>query len=250
MSRLVFLDFDGVICDSAPECFASSWEAYFGRSHREVAPAALAGLRARFLGLRPYVRTGEDFMICQEILHRELPVGSQADFDAVAAAKGSAELTRLRDRFDQARAALLARDRAYWIGLNSLYPEVAAHLPRWAGSPRLYVLSTKRSEFIAEILAAAGIRFPFHRILYAAKTEKGPRIEEILERRGSGAALLVDDQIDHLLAIRAGSSRVSVYLAAWGYVRPEWLVDSPVAVLTLDELRPLVDDALVDGPGG
>jgi len=250
MTRLVFLDFDGVICDSAPECFASSWEAYFGRSHLELAPPAFAELTAGFLSLRPYVRSGEDFMICQEILHRGLAVGSQADFDALAAGKGSAELARLRERFYEARAALLERDRSYWIGLNSLYPEVAAHLPRWASSPLFHVLSTKRSEFIAEILSTAGISFPSDRILYAAKTDKGPRIEEVLERRGSLAALLVDDQIDHLLSIRAASSRVAVYLAAWGYVRPEWLADSPVPVLSLGELQTLVDDALLDDPVG
>jgi hypothetical protein len=35
-----------------------------------------------------------------------------------------------------------------------------------------------------------------------------------------------------------------VHLAAWGYVKPEWLAESPVPVLRLEELSGLVDSAL------
>ena len=60
MPTLVFLDFDGVICDSALECLVSSWEAYF-RDHGRDAPKAVpVDLKERFLALRPYVRSGED----------------------------------------------------------------------------------------------------------------------------------------------------------------------------------------------
>ncbi|MBN1835759.1 MAG: HAD family hydrolase [Spirochaetales bacterium] len=244
MGSLVFLDFDGVICDSAAECFASSWEACFGRPHTEIPPAQRDQRMADFLRLRPYVRSGEDFMICQEILYKGLAVDSQADFDALAADKGAAEMARLRDRFYAARGALLRRDRAYWMRLNSLYPEMAAHLPQWAGHPGLFILSTKRSEFIAEILASAGIGFPLERILHADKSGKGRRLHQVLNRWNPSSALLVDDQIDHLLAIRQTSDRVALYLAAWGYVKPEWLESSPVPVVTLAQLPALVTGAL------
>jgi phosphoglycolate phosphatase-like HAD superfamily hydrolase len=244
MAIVVFLDFDGVICDSAPECLASSWEAYSSVPYRSLAPEERDRLSAGFLRLRPYVRSGEDFMICQEALDRGLEIGSQEDFDALTSNRGIAEMARLRERFYESREALLRRNRAHWIELNPLYPGVVEHLPRWAGSSRFHVLSTKRSEFIIEILAAAGIAMPAHRVLHAARTEKGVRIAEVLERSNCASALLVDDQIDHLLAIRADSPGVAVYLAAWGYVKPEWLAGPPVPVLPLADLRELVDRAL------
>lgn len=244
MSSLVFLDFDGVICDSIAECLVSSWEAYFGHT-RETTPSAVpVDLRAKFAALRPYVRSGEDFLLCQEILHKDLAVRSQEDFDRLAASKGSAGLARLRERFYEARAALRQRDRRYWIGLNSLYPAVAENLSLWVNSPCLHILSTKRPEFINEILAASGILFPGKRILHSDRTDKGARIEKLLKGRREESALLVDDQIDHLARIQAQSGRIAVYLASWGYVKPEWLVGSPVSVLRLEELGAVVGAAL------
>ena len=45
-------------------------------------------------------------------------------------------------------------------------------------------------------------------------------------------AVLVDDQIDHLIKPRGPA--VDVRLALWGYVKPEWRVGFP-EVIKLDE---------------
>jgi phosphoglycolate phosphatase-like HAD superfamily hydrolase len=241
MASLVFLDFDGVICDSALECLVSSWNAYVGRHLPAAVPA---DLRKRFLALRPYVRSGEDFVLCQEILDRDLPIGSQEDFDRFADGKGSAALAELREKFYAARADLLERDPAYWLGLNRLYPWVGAHLPRWSSSPCAFILSTKRREFIQEILQAAKVRFPLERILTSGKQAKGAQIEQLIRKRNARSALIIDDQIDHLAAIQAASNRTEVFLAAWGYVKPEWLRETTVPILQMHEIGALVDGAL------
>jgi phosphoglycolate phosphatase-like HAD superfamily hydrolase len=244
MPTLVFLDFDGVICDSALECLVSSWEAYF-RDHGRDAPKAVpVDLKERFLALRPYVRSGEDFMLCQQILHEGPAVASQEDFDRLASSNGPTALSHLRETFYTARARLLKEERTHWIRLNRLYPWVAARLPRWAASPCAYILSTKRPQYIDEILRASGIAFPTSRILFSEKDKKGARIEELLERRGRKGAVIVDDQIDHLAAIRRSSARISVYLAAWGYVKPEWLIDCPIPVLQMDEIGTVLEPLL------
>jgi phosphoglycolate phosphatase-like HAD superfamily hydrolase len=244
MAPLVFLDFDGVICDSVAECLVSSWEAYYDLHGPEKPNAVPADLLKRFLALRPYVRSGEDFVICQEILDRGVEISSQGDFDRYTLPRGAPALAHLREQFYAARAALLQRDRAYWIRLNRLYPWVGEYLPRWAVSPCVYILSTKRPEFIDEILSAAGILFPRDRILCSGKTEKGVRIEELLSSLGSESALIVDDQIDHLAAILGTSHRIEVSLAAWGYVKPEWLREASVPVVHMYEIGALVDKIL------
>jgi hypothetical protein len=71
-----------------------------------------------------------------------------------------------------------------------------------------------------------------------------------MRRRAAQEALLVDDQIDHLLAIRRENPRVRLYLAEWGYVRSEWLEDPRgVEVLKPPELAALMQEALASCEG-
>ena len=98
------------------------------------------------------------------------------------------------------------------------------------------MLSTKKSEFIVEILAANGIAIPLERVLYTGSRAKVDIITGLLGP--DDTALLVDDQIDHLLACR--DPRIDVRLALWGYIKPEWLTEHPgmprVSAKGLEEL--------------
>ena len=217
--KLLVLDFDGVICDSIDECFVSSWIA----SHRldgTPLPASLGvELRARFAELRPFIRSGEDYVVIQKLLAANRLVATQAEFDAALAAEGPDGMRRLKEVFYQARGDLLASDRPYWLALNRVYPHVRRTLAGLASRPDVVVLSTKKSEFIVEILAANGIAIPVDRVLYTGSRAKADIIAGLL---GPGErALLIDDQVDTLLACR--DPRIDVGLALWGYIKPEWL---------------------------
>jgi hypothetical protein len=130
----------------------------------------------------------------------------------------------LRKRvFYEARAGLLESDRSWWLALNRVYPHVIGPLRVLAPSGDTVVLSTKKSEFIVEILAANGVAMPIERVLYTASRAKADVIAGML---GPGdTALLIDDQVDHLLACR--DPRIDVRLALWGYIRDEWLEEHP-----------------------
>jgi hypothetical protein len=142
---LVFLDFDGVICDSALECLVSSWRACYCRGPAPPCPASVpVALRARFLALRPFIRSGEDFLLIQEILQKDLDVRTQAQFDALAEQRGEETMRRYAHRFQAAREELLRQDPHTWVGLHRVYPHVLAGFPRWSASPCLYILSTKK----------------------------------------------------------------------------------------------------------
>ena len=108
-----------------------------------------------------------------------------------------------------------------------------------AGSKDYFVLSTKKPQFIGEILASHDLPVPRERILYSDREPKLTTTERLRSEGGYRAAILVEDQIDH---IRNNSNpRVEVRLATWGYVKPEWLAP-PVAVplVTADEFVALV----------
>ncbi|MGA2975711.1 MAG: HAD family hydrolase [Spirochaetia bacterium] len=221
------LDFDGVICDSVEECFVSSWTAYHILFRKEPAAEAPPAARHAFSRLRPFIRTGEDFVVIQDIIARGDAVSDQKGFDA-AARRASADTRRLfRDLFYQARTTLLERDRQAWLGLNRIYPHMAAAFARMPRGAPVWILSTKKPRFVAEVLAANGISVREGHILASEDEPKLSAVEGLREREGFPGAILVEDQID---AIKGNTNpRIRVFLATWGYVKEEWL-EEPAAV--------------------
>jgi len=237
---LLVLDFDGVICDSIDECFVSSWIAYHTLYKKDPPPHVSVMLKKDFTRLRPFIRSGEDYVLIQEILRSDERVPDQAAFDALIRKAGPEKMGRFKELFTQARTDLLARDRRFWLSLNRIYPHMLAafaHLPKKAP---VRVLSTKEPEFIAEILEYAQIRIPRDRILRSPSDRKLPIVEELRSSEGCERAIFIDDQIDYLLG--SMFPRIEAYLASWGYVKEEWLTGKlPVSIITSDNLMRLIE---------
>jgi phosphoglycolate phosphatase-like HAD superfamily hydrolase len=240
---LLVLDFDGVICDSAEECFVSSWIAYHELFLREARREAPPEARREFARLRPLIRTGEDYLVIQDLLARGRDAADQEGFDAASRRAGAETLRLFRELFYAARTGLLENDRRAWLRLNRIYPHMAvffATLPR--GAP-VWILSTKKPRFIAEILAANGIDMPEERIVEAVNEPKLAIAEKLRESEAADGAILIEDQIN---AIQGNANpRIRVGLATWGYVKAEWLVP-PLAVplVTPDGFLNLAAEAL------
>ncbi len=240
-SGALVLDFDGVICDSIDECFVSSWTAYF---HLYLArrPAYMpVSLRKDFARLRPLVRGGADFMLIQEMLDKGESASRQPEFDALARAAGDQKMRLFHDLFYQARSEMLEKDRESWLGLNRIYPHVADAFSRFARGVPVYILSTKKPEFIAEILSSKGISMPREKILYSGSGKKLEIVAQVGTKGGFSQTTFIDDQIDHLLCEEAshpdaalkGLPRIRPLLATWGYVKEDWLRE-PLRVPTVN----------------
>jgi phosphoglycolate phosphatase-like HAD superfamily hydrolase len=247
MEGLVFLDFDGVICDSILETLVSSWRAYHMLRGESEPRAMPADLLREFTRLRPYVRAGEDFVLVQELIAAGTPIRSQDQFDAEIARRGNQSIRRYAEVFYSARRELLSSQRDYWIDLNKLYPHVLPCLIRWAPSPYLYILSTKKADYIVEILGSKGIDMDCLRVLSCRAREKNATMLRTLEERRIGRALFVDDQIDHLRSIDGGEARIVACLASWGYVQAGWLEEpGGIEVLRPDRFAERVESWLAD----
>lgn len=240
MKTLVFLDFDGVICDSHAECLVSSWYAYYHLYLEKELRLVSLSLRSQFLILRPFVRSGEDFLLIQEIIDKKFPISSQRDFDIYSEKKGKTLLKRYKELFYTARLKYLREDRDYWLSLNRLYPHIEKKLSSWAASPCFYILSTKKSEYILEILLSNHIDMPPGRVLCSNRTGKTGIITRELNRVRSLKAVFIDDQIDHLLSVK--DHRIEPLLASWGYIQNEWIQGNhAVQVLETDDLIARLD---------
>jgi hypothetical protein len=245
MSRptLLVLDFDGVICDSVAECFLASWNAYYGLYRREQPARGPLSVHRDFTRMRPLIRTGEDFVLIQELLANGRTVEDQARFDEASRQAGDEKRALFKVMFYQARTTLLEADRPSWLALNRVYPHVEKALRMMALFEDFVVLSTKKPQFIAEVLVSRDIHVPPGRIHYSEREPKLKTTERLRDEGGYRTAILVEDQID---AIRDNDNpRVEVRLATWGYVKAEWLSPpTAVPVITPDGFVELVERLL------
>jgi len=244
-SRLLVLDFDGVICDSVEECFVTSWTAFHERLPRTAEPAPgpdgpqAASVRDAFRRLRPFIRSGEDFMLIQRLVSRGIAPRSQAEFDRQWEEPDMPSRAEYKELFYRARMRLWDRDPAAWLAMNHVYPHVPKALARLSPRVPLYVLSTKKPPFVIAPLEAARLFVPRERVLYSESEPKLATVERLLRELGREEAVFVEDQID---AIRSNRNpRIRTFLATWGYVQPAWLRDPGSAVpLTPEAFEDLV----------
>lgn len=227
VTHLLFLDFDGVLCNSIDECFVSSWLAFH---HNGSEPAAVPLAERRlFDSFRPFIRRGADYLLLQRCIADGTPLRSQADFDRELAEAGEERMAEYDRQFYEVRARLLAEQRSYWLALNRPYARILAPLRTVSARPGAYILSTKRADYIFEIVASWGIAWPKERIVTTGASDKGEHIGRLIHQAQATAGTLIDDQIDHLNRITDG--RVRRYLAAWGYVQPAWLVQTEIPIV-------------------
>lgn len=220
-SRLLALDFDGVIADSAPECFTvacATWRSLEPES-RLLAPGA-EPLRDAFMALMPLGNRAEDFGIALRILAEGASVASQAEYDAFRETLEPAWLRAFHKRFYRERAALAAADREAWLRQMGPYPPVVSTLRRLSGRIELAIATAKDRRTVRILLGEYGISdlFASGRVLdKETGASKANHMERLRDELGVSyeAITFIDDKLNHLDAV-AGLG-VRCVLAGWGY---------------------------------
>ncbi len=218
---LLCLDFDGVICDSINECLVSSWISYYRYIKEDYPIQVTVDMRSLFSQLRPFIRSGPDYVLIQRLIDMRCEVQNQHEFDRYLEEAGKDTVRYYGEIFYRAREELLRQDRDYWMALNPLYKHMLEPLRANAENEKLIIVSTKRQDFILEILSFNGIDFSPERVYLADSKPKIVIVEEVRRARGFIQAVFIDDQIDHLLPNRNKS--IMPALASWGYVKRDWL---------------------------
>jgi len=223
------LDFDGVLCDSAPEGAVTAWRAgqrIWPEWQGAAPPAACA---ERFVRLRPALETGYQMPLLMklvfdqvgdaEVLARFVPLCEE-----LMAAQG---LTRMQlgDLFGEARDEWIARDTAGWLGSHRFYPGVIDRLREALVSNPVYILTTKQERFSWQLLEAGGAAVPRERIWGLERNISKSRMLELVmaepAHRGSRVHF-VEDRVETLIEVAKNPllDEVHLYLADWGYNTP------------------------------
>ena len=236
MPRLLALDFDGVISDSAPEALVVAL-----RTYAELKPDTTlreqtelirdAGVPSReqvvrdatypgFLELMPLGNRAEDYAVALAALDagRELP--DQAAYDAFRDGHETAWLRAYHKRFYQLRAGLGKADPEAWRRLMGPYRPFVELLQRRAGETLLAIATSKDRRSVRALLRAYGVDglFAEDRVLdKETGASKVAHLEHLHRQLGLPYAEMtfVDDKVNHLDAVAPLGTRCA--LAAWGY---------------------------------
>ena len=236
--RMLFLDFDGVLCDSINECYVSSWLAFY-RGGEEPKAISIAE-RKRFDGYRPFIRRGADYLLLQHCIRNGVVLARQEDFDAQLARMGERRMADYDRLFYEVRRELLEKERPYWLALNPPFAAIVPALGGAAPNPLVHIISTKRADYIFEIVRSWGLAWPLERIYCSGTEDKEDYLRTCLDGQEMEEGILVDDQIDHLTRIK--DRRIRSYLASWGYVKPEWLAQRSIEVLDREGFAALLSE--------
>lgn len=234
------LDFDGVICDSIAECLLVGYNAFRAFtcsgpavSRYEEIPAAQ---RAAARSLRPYIRSGEDYVYIYHAFSENAEITDQAAFDSFCVLHAGLRDSYL-DAFYSQRERMAVQFPSHWINLNPLYPGMRNFLRRYKKPERLFIVSTKRAAYILQLLRGHGIPFsPDHVLGTHSSGPKPAVLRALIQKQKPGARLLffVDDQVDTLLKIN--SPDICCILARWGYTGPDQVASARQADLTVMDL--------------
>jgi len=229
--KVLALDFDGVLSDSAREAFAVALRTFAelrpGSRLARVAegPEAEAdpALFQAFVGLMPLGNRGDDYAVALAAMEAGVEIRDQADYGAWYASQEVPFLRAFHARFYEVRSAWARRDPEGWLRLLPPFAPIFEVLRRRAGEAAYAIATAKDHASVARLLAAYGAADLFDPRLVLDK-EAGVSKVAHLTRLSRGLGLpfqeitFVDDKVNHLQeAARLG---VRCALAAWGYNGP------------------------------
>jgi phosphoglycolate phosphatase-like HAD superfamily hydrolase len=234
--RLLALDFDGVIADSAPESFlvaartfrelrpGSRLEARLGGGREDRAPAraelTVHPLYAEFLELMPLGNRAEDYGVILAALEAGARLSDQAAYDAWRDGLDREWLRGFHKSFYRVRAAIAAADPAGWTALMQPYPGLPELLRARASEVLLAIATAKDRRSVASLLKSYGLGdlFPEGRVLDkeagVGKAEHLAHLHSHFDVPYREMAFL-EDKVNHLDAVAPLGVRCA--LAAWGY---------------------------------
>ena len=248
--KLIAFDFDGVICNSAPEmgrsCLDVAFE--FQQAKQEFTVAEQEKFRSFFNSIRPYLEVGYQGVLValwftQQNLRTTLPLPSEnasakeweefLKILAIHVAELFPEKTRntshypaiLTEKLGERRDELLNSDPSQWNKLNPLYAGMPELLLELLANDQnvVAIVSTKQERFIHAILEHA--RLPIKRALIFG-LEGGLKeivLKNLLTSYSPSQAYFIEDRVETLRRITLDRQLCAwkLLFATWGYATPE-----------------------------
>ena len=239
MMKVLALDFDGVVCDSLRECFATALAAYDTMTPGSPLISRIRGRRGEgrwheldlmgdpvaisFENMMPLGNRAEDFGVSLRAAEGFLELTDQGAYDTFYATLDPGWLQAYHAAFYEQRAAACAFDMHGWLDLNAPYPAFLELLRRRSTDATLALATAKdrRSvEVLLDHLGLAGLFAPECVLDKQTGVTKTAHLTALRNRLDVefDEITFVDDKVNHLLAV--APLGVRPVLAGWGFNTP------------------------------
>jgi len=237
---LLALDFDGVIADSIQECLVIGHNAYnihLGTGDKiEDLSEMDKSKETEARRLRRFIRSGEDYVYINHALAQKVQIENQDQFDAFKN-KNIALREHFENIFYDERIRFFTENEEKWIRLNPLYPGMKDFLQTYPYKENLFVVTTKRTDFVTKILRAHRIELLPENLFQATSGKKDVLLHLMRKNQKTAQNMyFIDDQVDTL--IKVADTGIHIYLAKWGYNNQQQIERAEqegIPILTLEE---------------
>jgi len=257
--KVLALDFDGVVCDSLREVFATALATY---ESMEPDSALLARLRSRrgegrwhglafandpvmvaFESMMPLGNRAEDFGVSLKALDNFLELTDQESYDTFYRTVAPEWMATFHRGFYEQRDAARAFDTHGWLELNAPYPAFLEILRRRSADARIALATAKDRRSAELLLAHLGVGDLFAPELILDKETGKEKTAHLTALRDQldvpfDEITFVDDKLNHLETV--APLGVRPILAGWGFNTPREhaLADEKgIAVANLDDVE-------------
>tara|TARA_B100000989_G_scaffold148312_1_gene110521 strand:- start:126 stop:788 length:663 start_codon:yes stop_codon:yes gene_type:complete len=206
-----FVDLDGVIIDSARECYEISSKVLYNNIGKSQV------YRDKFFKYRGLVLNAREFLILHNVLNNLTSNNDNIEklFKSTLKEISEKDLIKFEENFFLQRQLMISRDLDYWLSLNPL-----TQFGKFLVNEKLInliIITSKNSSSAKLILDYRKIDYID---LFGAdeinnlKT-KGNLISKYLDNKKINEAIFIDDSVRNLDTCR--DSRVKCFFADWGY---------------------------------
>jgi phosphoglycolate phosphatase-like HAD superfamily hydrolase len=262
--RVLALDFDGAICDSAREVFTAAVHTY-GRidpgsrvvretlAHPRPSATELdlsaAPAFADFSELIPLGNRAEDYGVALRAMDLGLDLPDQVAYDDFYRSFEPSWLRHFHAAFYEVRDRLRTDHLESWLALHCGYPPFTAFLERAAGRCELAVATARDAaslDVLLEHLGVAALIPRKSRLDKETGVQKTDHLNALAQRLGVAFTdiTFVDDKVNHLE--RVAPLGVRPVLAGWGLNTPREHERAKALGFAVAQLEAL-DAVLLDG---
>ena len=237
--KVLALDFDGVVCDSVRECFATALAAYDALVPDSPLISRIRGRRGEgrwhaldlmddpvaisFENMVPLGNRAEDFGVSLRAAEGFLELTDQGAYDTFYATVDPGWLAAYHEAFYEQRAAACAFDMHGWLDLHAPYPAFVELLQRRSPEVILALATAKdrrSAEVLLDHLGLGGLFAPECVLDKRTGVTKTAHLSALKDRLGVefDEITFVDDKVNHLQTV--APLGVRPVLAGWGFNTP------------------------------
>ena len=229
MNDEVVFDFDGVICDSAFECFIVSYFINNNLNELNFSSNVTKKLESssdwiKFKELRPVGNNGGDFVQILQLMETidKKKLNKKYVRARMKLKINQDKLAENSKVFYELRNQLKSHNFNLWLSLHAIYNTSNNFLKELIADYKtpINIVTTKDSASVLDLLAFNGFASKYF-IVWGREQLKSKRqqISEIKGQNKSNVLHFIEDNIQNLQSCR--DSGVKLYLAMWGYVDAE-----------------------------